>query len=167
MNSVIIYQHSRYVEAALQHAFLAELIRFLWVKYPGEELQVYNAEVDSHGFDLVLTFRGVVRHVQLKSTMSTSKTNRFAVNKKLANAPGGCVLLMIYDASDLVIRDYQFYGYSGAQQFPGLTSMPQVKRRGKIRVNTSAVRRGLFHERMPMGMIVNLLFGNQGQSGLS
>ena len=47
--------------------FLGELLRGLWRKNV-RDLEVLRPEVDNGGYDLALEFRGLTRHVQLKSS---------------------------------------------------------------------------------------------------
>ena len=49
------------------HVFLGELLRGLWRKNV-RDLEVLRPEVDNGGYDLALVFRGLTRHVQLKSS---------------------------------------------------------------------------------------------------
>ena len=73
-----IQHHSLRVEAALRHAFLAELYSYLWRVDPSISLQVFTADTDGQGFDLLLTANQQIRHVQLKSSFvgSTTRTIR-------------------------------------------------------------------------------------------
>lgn len=57
-------ERSSYVENVLRHAFIAELSSVAWSRNPNEALQVFNAEVDDAGFDVVLNFKGQKRYVQ-------------------------------------------------------------------------------------------------------
>lgn len=164
MDTDTISSHSTYVESVLQHGFLSELLRHLWNKFPGEELQVYNAEVDSHGFDVVLTFRGRIRHVQLKSSSLHSTTQKYTINGKLATVAGGCVLLMIYNVETLAISGYHFFGFSSGE-FPDISALPLAKAtRGNalgvksVRRNTRSLPKAHFHPRTSIETIATLMF---------
>lgn len=61
-------ERSSYVEKILRHALLAELSRVAWKRDPALMLQVFNAEVDAAGFDIVLGFGEQLRYVQLKQS---------------------------------------------------------------------------------------------------
>jgi hypothetical protein len=54
-------------ENLIEHVFLGELLRGLWRKSV-RDLEVLRPEVDSGGYDLALEFRGMTRHMQLKSS---------------------------------------------------------------------------------------------------
>jgi hypothetical protein len=60
------YAESSARENLIEHVFLGELLRGLWRKNV-RDLEVLRPEVDSGGYDLALEFRGVTRHMQLKS----------------------------------------------------------------------------------------------------
>ena len=49
----------------LEHVFVSELLQEAWFRY-GMTIEVLHSEVDSAGYDIVLEFGGVIRHVQLK-----------------------------------------------------------------------------------------------------
>ncbi len=165
MNTSAVSEHSVYVESMLQHGFLSELLRCIWKKFPGEEVQVYNAEVDSHGFDVVLTFRGKIRHIQLKSSAQQSTTRKYLINDKLARVAGGCVLLMIYHVETLDIAGYRFFGFSSGI-FPDVSKLPLAKSaRGNAqgikltRKNTRVLLQSAFHPQQDIATIITYLFG--------
>lgn len=59
-------ERSSYVENVLRHALVAELSRVAWRRDPALVLQVFNAEVDAAGFDIVLGFGEQLQYAQLK-----------------------------------------------------------------------------------------------------
>ncbi len=62
------FKSSSHREKVVEHVFLGELLRHLWVaKIAG--VQVLKPEVDASGYDLVLSLGKVIRHVQLKTSM--------------------------------------------------------------------------------------------------
>ena len=61
------YAESSARENLIEHVFLGELLRGLWRKNV-RDLEVLRPEVDNGGYDLALVFRGLTRHVQLKSS---------------------------------------------------------------------------------------------------
>ena len=59
------FRSSSHREKVVEHVFLGELLRHLWVaRIAG--VQVLKPEVDASGYDLVLSLGKVIRHVQLK-----------------------------------------------------------------------------------------------------
>ena len=57
----------------LEHAFIADILRYLWNRgiYT---VAVLNSEVDASGYDIILEYNTIVRHIQLKSSFSGSAT---------------------------------------------------------------------------------------------
>jgi hypothetical protein len=78
-------QNSHAYENLVEHLFLADLLRHMWYDR-GEVVEVAKAQVDSWGYDLVLTAQGKTRHVQLKTSVPAS------VNELLVNREGGCIV---------------------------------------------------------------------------
>jgi hypothetical protein len=66
------YAESSARENLIEHVFLGELLRGLWRKNV-RDLEVLRPEVDSGGYDLALEFKGVTRHVQLKSSFTGAR----------------------------------------------------------------------------------------------
>jgi hypothetical protein len=56
----------------MEHVFLGKLLRGLWRKNV-RDLEVLRPEVDSGGYDLALEFRGLTRHMQLKSSFTQAR----------------------------------------------------------------------------------------------
>jgi hypothetical protein len=63
------YAESSARENLIEHVFLGELLRGLWRKNV-RDLEGLRPEVDSGGYELALEFKGVTRHVQLKSSFT-------------------------------------------------------------------------------------------------
>jgi len=165
MDSSIIFEHSHYVENVLEHKFLGQLCTELWRKYPGDELQIFSAEIDNQGFDLVLNFKNVTRHVQLKTKMLNSITDKFPINQGLPKVPSGCVLLIQYEPEALEIKNYRFFGNSGGCPLPDIEQLPYAKTNRanaqgfkKLRPKIKKLPLNRFHSEMSIDEISVLLF---------
>jgi hypothetical protein len=66
---------SVYRERLFEHQLIFGLMRHAWL-HDGAALEVSQPAIDRSGHDLVLKARGVMRHVPLKSSWTTSKTRR-------------------------------------------------------------------------------------------
>ena len=56
-------------EALFEHLFAGEVMKHLWQR--GDwRLEVFKPQVDDGGYNLVLEANAIVRHVQLKSSIS-------------------------------------------------------------------------------------------------
>src|ERR1700693_2673641 len=69
-------------ENLIEHVFLGELLRGLWRKNV-VDLEILRPEVDSGGYDLALEFRGMTRHVQLKSSYRGARRANVTASIKL------------------------------------------------------------------------------------
>lgn len=58
------YRESSFREKMLEHIFISEVLQEAWLKY-GRTIEVLRSGVDSSGYDLVLEYNSIVRHVQL------------------------------------------------------------------------------------------------------
>jgi hypothetical protein len=83
------YADSSARENLIEHVFLGELLRGLWRKNV-RDLEVLRPEVDSGGYDLALEFRGMTRHVQLKSSYRGARRSDVTASVKLLERPSAC-----------------------------------------------------------------------------
>jgi hypothetical protein len=75
--------HSSYREILLEHLFVGEVMRHLWVS-SGKRLEILKPQVDDAGYDLVLELGKIVRHIQLKTSFegSTVQPARHCVSNR-------------------------------------------------------------------------------------
>jgi hypothetical protein len=90
------YVESSARENLIEHVFLGELLRGLWRKNV-RDLEVLRPEVDSGGYDLALEFRGLTRHVQLKSSYRGARRSEVTARVKLLERPSACILWIFFD----------------------------------------------------------------------
>src|SRR5713101_7488303 len=83
------YADSSVRENLIEHVFLGELLRGLWRKNV-RDLEVLRPEVDSGGYDLALEFRGLTRHMQLKSRFTGARRSEVTASVKLLERPSAC-----------------------------------------------------------------------------
>ena len=81
MNSAIHNIRSSYREAVLEHLFVGELLRVLWLR--GVHGEVLRPFVDDAGYDLVVDANRITRHIQLKSSFLHATTARQKVHQDL------------------------------------------------------------------------------------
>jgi hypothetical protein len=106
-------------EQALGHAFLAQLLTFMW-RRDARDIEVLKSEVDRGGYDLLLESNGVIRHVQLKSSFRGAKVRAVDVSTKLLRKPGGCILWLEFDSETLAIERFYWYGGRPGMPLPDL-----------------------------------------------
>jgi hypothetical protein len=63
------------------------------------EVEVLRSEFDAGGYDLVMSYRKVVRHIQFKSVMEDGKAAYVKVGMKLMEKPSGCVIWIVLSPS--------------------------------------------------------------------
>src|SRR5262245_9456066 len=66
-------------EKLLEHLFVGDLLRALWCKRV-TCVEVLRPEVDNGGYDLVISWKSQLRHVQLKSSFREATTQKQNVN---------------------------------------------------------------------------------------
>ena len=110
---------SSHLEALLEHLFLGSLLRTLWCAGP-VSVEVIKPLVDDAGYDVVLEAKGVVRHIQLKSSFRGSKTARQKVHLRLADKPSGCVIWIRFDPKTMELGPFLWFGSGPGKPLPDL-----------------------------------------------
>jgi hypothetical protein len=158
------YRSSSHREKVVEHVFLGELLRHLWVaKIPG--VQVLKPEVDASGYDLVLSLGKVIRHVQLKTMMKGGKARQQPVHDSLALQPSGCVVWIVLK-EDLGFDHFLWYGESPGRSLTGLLkckfakqARANAKGQKALKKNTRKVPKSAFKPVPDMAGLVEKLFG--------
>jgi hypothetical protein len=158
------FRSSSHREKVVEHVFLGELLRHLWVtKIPG--VQVLKPEVDSAGYDLVLSLGKVIRHVQLKASMLDAKTQSQPIHAALGEHPSGCIVWIVLN-EDLTFACFRWYGNAPGQPLPSLEGFQRAKHARanaqgikKERVQTWRVPKSAFATVPDMAGLVEKLFG--------
>lgn len=146
---------SSFYEQMVEHVFLSEVLQEAWYGFK-EKVAVLRPEVDNEGDDLVPECRGVVRHVQLKTSKSDAKTAALNVHTALADKPSGCVVWLLRQegsADHRMTLTYRFFGNDAGEPLPPLRAFRTAKHtkgnsRGekKERPNIRAVPTSQFEE---------------------
>lgn len=121
--------HSSYREKLLEHLFVGEVLRTLWKKGI-KEAEFLRPEVDNGGYDIVLAYKDIVRHIQLKSSYEGAKTAKQTVNMKLGEKPSGCVVWIYFDQETLDFTRFRWFGEPPCFPLRGLrddTKFPVAK----------------------------------------
>jgi hypothetical protein len=113
------YAHSSAREKLVEHVFLGELLRALWRKNV-RDLEILRPEVDSGGYDLALECRGIVRHVQLKSSHREAKRAAITANVKLVDRPSACILWIYFDPATMLLGPFLWFGGAPGEKIPPL-----------------------------------------------
>jgi hypothetical protein len=113
------YAESSARENLIEHVFLGELLRGLWRKNV-RDLEVLRPEVDSGGYDLALEFRGLTRHMQLKSSFTGARRSEVTASIKLLDRPSACILWIFFDADTLSLGPFLWFGAAAGERMPSL-----------------------------------------------
>lgn len=161
---------SSHVENILTHALVAAIGQELWRRDPGLDLQVFNAEVDDSGFDLVLGCGGSMRYIQIKQTHLLGKAVKYSLRQDFAQMIGGCAVVLVYGAETLEIDHCLFYGGGAGETMSPVEHLPMTKSPGrrtiegvrKIREHYRDVPRKSFKGPLSIAELVNCLFPELG-----
>jgi hypothetical protein len=153
-------------EMILEYRFLSDVLQFIWSHDPEAESPiVMRSDVDDGGFDLIVEWRGCLRHIQLKSTVG--RPSHIRVSKTLCSKPAGCVILM-FCSNDLSQVSYSWLGPAGRGERLTLPDKPAKHVRadstGTKRESISAVKvpLTLFKPLDGPGALVATLFPPEG-----
>lgn len=108
-------------EQALSHLLLWQLSAARW-RSGRLDLEVLKSEVDRGGYDIVLEAAGIIRHVQLKSSIAGSKVRDVSVSTRLSDKPSGCVIWLEVNRATLEIERYFWFGGAPRSKLPELGS---------------------------------------------
>jgi hypothetical protein len=113
------YAESSSREKLVEHVFLGDLLRGLWRRNV-RDLEILRPEVDSGGYDLALECRGLIRHVQLKSSHRDAKRATITANVKLVDRPSACILWIYFDPDTLLLGPFLWFGGAPGEKIPSL-----------------------------------------------
>jgi hypothetical protein len=130
------FMNSSHREKVVEHVFLGELLRHLWVRRIAG-VQVLKPEVDAAGYDLVLSLGRVIRHVQLKTSMRDATTRSQPIHESLAEHPSGCIVWIRLNY-DLTFDHFLWFGGDPGQPLPDLSGFKRAKH---ARANAEGVKK--------------------------
>ncbi len=158
---------SSHREALIEHLFLGEVMKHLWRGDPPAELEILKPQVDDAGYDLALEAKGILRHIQLKSSSRDAKTATVNVSVKLAQKPSGCVLWVLFDPNTMALGPFRWLGAEPGLRLPSIANLKVAKHtKGNAqgvklpRAGLRVVPRRRFETLQDVGAVVERLFGN-------
>lgn len=165
-------QRSSHVENILTHALITSIAQELWQRDPWLDLQVFKAEVDDSGFDLVFGCNGAMRYIQIKQTHLRGNAVKYSLRLDFSKMVGGCAVVIVYNAKTLVIDHCLFFGSTPRQAMPPVEHLPMSQSPGRrtadgvrmIRENYRDVPRRSFKGPLNIPQIVDLLFPIAGDT---
>lgn len=151
-------------EKLVEHVFLGDLLRALWLRKVAD-ISVLRPEVDSAGYDLALEYRGIVRHVQLKSSHRHAKRAAITANIRLLDRPSACILWIYFDPDTLLLGPFFWFGGAPGEKIPALGEKlaTHTKHNAQgiksVRPGHRAIPKSNFTRLDTMGEVVQRLFG--------
>lgn len=156
---------SSYRERLIEHLFVGEVLRELWLSGV-TEVEVLRCEVDGAGYDIVLECQSVVRHVQLKTARLGGRRANVSVNIKLGEKPSGCVIWIYFDPGTMSLRQFFWFGGAPGKRLPALAGLKVGKHtKGDStghkaeRPNIRVIPKGRFERIETVAGLVHRLFG--------
>ncbi|WCM23666.1 hypothetical protein NDK50_22705 [Paraburkholderia bryophila] len=132
------YVHSALRERIVEHVFVGEALRALWRRNI-TDVEVLRSEFDAGGYDLVMTYRAVVRHIQFKVSVEGGKRASITASLKLMEKPSGCIVWIVV-ADDLEFRSFLWYGNEPGEPLPDIREM-KTARHTKANANGAKTER--------------------------
>lgn len=114
------YLHSTLRERIVEHVFVGEALRWLWVN--GErDVDVLRPEFDAGGYDLVLRCKEVERYIQFKTAAVGSKTARINASLRLMEKPGGCIIwIFVTNKLEMKMDSFLWLGGTPGEKLPSI-----------------------------------------------
>ena len=89
-------------------------------------MRVRKPEVDASGYDLVLSFGPVTRHVPIKTSMHDGKAAHQPIHESIGSHPSGCVVWIVLN-KDLTFACFRWYGAAPGKSLPSLEGFKRAK----------------------------------------
>jgi hypothetical protein len=123
------FVHSTLRERIVEHVFVGEALQLLWQRGV-TDVEVLRSEFDAGGYDLVMSCKKIVRHIQFKTTSVNGKAANIKASLKLMEKQSGCIS-WIFITSKLELHHYLWLGGAPGQPLPpdilGLKPAKQTK----------------------------------------
>jgi hypothetical protein len=152
-------------ERIVEHVFVGDVLRRLW-QIGITDVEVLRSEFDSGGYDLVLSYRSIVRHIQFKTMRTGGKADSVKVGLKLMEKPSGCVIWIVVDPN-LNLQSFLWFGGTPGEPLPDIFSMRIAKHtKGTStgvkneRVQHRIIRRSQFDKLTSLDELLSRLFGH-------
>jgi hypothetical protein len=153
-------------ENIIEHLFSGEILRRLW-QIGIVDAEILKCDFDAGGYDLVLTCRHVIRHIQLKGSRAGGARSEVNVNVRLSEKPSGCVIWIVID-DDLNFKSFLWFGHQPGKPLPDLSEMTVVKHeKGNaqgikaLRPGHKLVKRNKFVPVETIDSLLSHMLGNQ------
>lgn len=157
-------EHSMLRELIVEHLFIGAALRTFW-QAGVTDVEVLRSEADSFGYDLVMSRKKIVRHIQLKTSKSDGKADAQKISLTLGEKPSGCVIWILV-TEKLEFDSFLWFGGRPGAPLPSIEEMAIAKHskgtsEGKknLRLNHREVKRGDFTKLTSLDDVLRKLFG--------
>ena len=125
----------RCIMEALDHS-RAAAITLTTDKGEHPSVEVLRSEFDAGGYDLVMSYRNIVRHIQFKVLVAGGKRASVTASLELMEKPNGCILWIV------VTEDLDFHSYLWFDNPPGqpLPDIRELKTATHTKANAAGVK---------------------------
>lgn len=131
---------SRFYEQLTEHVFISELLQEAWFSF-NAIIEISRSEVDASGYDLILDCNGVLRHVQLKSSDITAKSNEQDVHISLSKKASGCIVWIVREEDQETKRLRLKYFFYGGKPGDPITISENFKRAKHTRADSQGIKK--------------------------
>jgi hypothetical protein len=132
-------EHSKLRELIVEHLFIGEALRKFW-RCRITDIEVLRSEIDSFGYDLVMSRGEIIRHIQLKTVKADGKADEVKVSLKLMKKPSGCIVWIVVDPTTLKMESFLWFGNAPGEPLPDIADL-------KVAIHTKGDARGKKKER--------------------
>ena len=167
VNSVA--EKSNFYEQMIEHVFLSEVLQETWFRYK-TVVEILRAEIDSSGYDVVLECNEVIRHVQLKTSITNARKTIIKANTGLCTKPSGCIIWIEWELNESkrVTFNYLLFGSKPGEPLPDIYGHKIAKHvkadsQGikKERPSMREIKKTEFKKIKDIGELIEVLFGLQ------
>jgi len=154
------YLHSSLREKIVEHIFVGDALRRLWQRGV-TDVEVLRSEFDAGGYDLVMSYRKIVRHIQFKTVTESARTSAVRISVKLTEKPAGCVIWIVVSPS----LELKSFLWLGSKSLPDINDLNKAKHKRNAkgikreRANYRVVRRSRFERLSTLDAVLDRLFG--------
>ena len=156
--------HSTLRERIVEHVFVGEALRRLW-QLGITDVEVLRSEFDAGGYDLVMNYRAITRHIQFKTVTLGGRAPSVTANLKLMDKPSGCIVWIVVSPG-LDLLSYLWFGNGPDVALPDISGFPvarHAKGTSKGKKNERPMHRviakGKFEKIATLDLILEKLFG--------
>jgi hypothetical protein len=112
------YLHSVLRERIVEHAFVGDALRRLW-QLGVTDVEVLRSEFDAGGYDLVMSYGPIVRHIQFKVMVAGGKRASVTASLRLMDKPSGCILWIVV-TEGLDFHSFLWFGNPPGEPLPDI-----------------------------------------------